>query len=202
VNGSGFRPTGPSSAGELKSISLVGGNAGIVSGPGVVSDVINSSVAAKQMSVADLGLRVIPMINNLKVQIVEVQTSTKEFPSMLTVFNQLKTDVVVLKTNFVELRNNYVALNEKYRGLDERLVKANVALKSLDDWSVTYDFSRRNHGLVPFPISNLTVAPLTQLSEHGYVPPGLTTPKVDEGLLLGPSNSSGLSFLDFDNLIV
>jgi len=202
VTGSGFRPTGPSSAGELNCLSLVGGVAGVVSSLGVVGDVSNSIVAFKPMTVADLALRVIPLINNLKTQLGEVQLAVNVIPSMTTILNQLKTDVVVLKANYLELKNNYVVLNARYSVLDERLVKTNAVLKSLDDWSVAYDFSRVNHGFVPFPMNQSAVAPLTQVFVNASVSPDPLTSKVDEGHLTVATNPAVISLLDFDNLIV
>jgi len=51
-----------------------------------------------------------------------------------------------------------VALNTKYSNLFDRLVKTNAALKSLDDWSIAYDFSRVKKVSVP-PIEKISAVP-------------------------------------------
>jgi len=50
---------------------------GVVGGPGVVSDVIDPHVTGKPVTVTELAMRVIPLINNLKTQLVEVQLALK-----------------------------------------------------------------------------------------------------------------------------
>jgi len=49
-----------------------------------------------------------------------------------------------------------VALNTKYSNLSDRLVKTNAAQKSLDDWSIAYDFFRVKKVSVP-PLKKISV---------------------------------------------
>jgi len=97
---------GPSSSGDLSSLSVCGGVVGAVGGVGVVGGVIDPNVAVRPVTVTELALRVISLINNLKVQLVEVQLALKVLSTFQSVVNQLKEDFVVLNT--------------KYGGLDER----------------------------------------------------------------------------------
>jgi len=55
-----------------------------------------------------------------------------------------------------------VAINTKYNKLSDRLVKINAALKSLDDWSIAYDFSRVKKASVLLPEKVPVVASIIQ----------------------------------------
>jgi len=82
--------------------------------------VISDSTAPRPATATELALRVIPLINNIKTQLVDVQLALDVLPAI-----QLATK---------ELKDGYVALDRKYGSLAYRLVKTDVAVKILDDW--------------------------------------------------------------------
>jgi len=73
LNGIGLRQTGHSSSGDLSATSIV---------VGAVGDVVNSDAAVSRLATAtELALRVIPLINSLKVQLGEVQLALDVLPA-------------------------------------------------------------------------------------------------------------------------
>jgi len=189
LNRAGVRPTSQSSSGELNALSLFGGVVGAVGGVvGVVGGVVDPDVAVRPVTVTELALRVIPLINNLKAQLVEVQLALKVLSTFQTVINQLKEDFVVLNT--------------KYGGLDECLVKTNAVLKSLDDWSIAYDFSRASNGHVPLSVKIPIVAPLIQANVSAYSNHVAVHFVNSDGKLAVASELVEMSIIDLDNMFV
>jgi len=126
----GPRQSGPRSLGDLSTPSVCG----IV--VAAVGDVVNSDpVVPRPATATELALRVFFLINSSKVQLGEVQLALDVLP--------------VLQIAINELKEGLVAINMKFTSLADRLVKTNAALKSLDDWSIAYDFSRINKVCVP-----------------------------------------------------
>jgi len=172
---------GQSSSGDSCSFNLPGGVVGFVGSMIVDGDV-------KELTVTELAVRVVPLVKTLKTQLVEVQLALKVLSSFQSVVNQIKEDVAVFNT--------------KYGGLDERLVKTNLILKSLDDWSIAYDFTRISHGPVIFPVNSSLVAPLKP-APVGAITPSDAVPSVGtDGNLLVVSAPLKISLFDFDNMIV
>jgi len=172
---------GQSSSGDSCSFNLPGGVVGFVGSMIVDGDV-------KELTVTELAMRVIPLVKTLKTQLVEVQLALKVLSLFQSVVNQLKEDVAVLNT--------------KYGGLDERLVKTNAVLKSLDDWSIAYDFTRINHGLVTFPVNSTSVAPWNPAPVGAFTPLDFVPSVGTDGKLLVVSAPLKISLFDLDNMIV
>jgi len=125
VSGLGLRQSGHRSSSDLRVPSVRGIVVGSV---GAVGDVVNSDAPVSRPATAtELALRVIPLINSIKVQLGEVQLALDVLPVFQIAVNELKA--------------GFVAINTKYSTLSDRLVKTNAALKSLNDWSIAYDFS-------------------------------------------------------------
>jgi len=110
--------------------------------------VTSDSTAPRPATATELALRVIPLINNIKTQLVDVQLALDVLPA--------------IQLAIKELKDGYIALDLKYGSLADRLVKTDVAVKILDDWSIAYDFSRTKKVSVSFPVNVCVVAPMNQ----------------------------------------
>jgi len=172
---------GQCSSGYLNSNNLPGGVVGSVGFKIVDGDV-------KEPTVTELAMRVIPLVKTLKTELVEVQLALKVLSSFQSVVNQLKEDVDVLNT--------------KYGGLDARLVKTNAVLKSLNDWSIAYDFTRINHGSVTAPVNISSVAPWKPAPVGAFTPSDAVPSVGTNGQLLVVSAPLKLSLFDLDNMMV
>jgi len=182
VSGQGVRQSGYRSSGDLR-VSSVGGI--VVDSVGVVGDLVKSEAAVPRPATAtELARRVIPLINSLKVQLGEVQLALDVLPVLQTAINDLKAGLVDVKT--------------KYHKLSDRLVKTNAALKSLDDWSIAYDFSRVHKVSVPFLEKVPVVAPIVQSGV------GCTGSEVQVaggvGIVIGSSDRVEMSMIDIEDM--
>jgi len=91
-----------------------------------------------------------------------------------------------------------VAINTKYSSLSDRLVKTNAALKSLDDWSIAYNFSRVKKVSVPL-IEKVSV--VASVIQAGVV---CNESKVQfaggVGKVVGASDLVEMSIIDLENM--
>jgi len=96
------------------------------------------------------------------------------------------------------LKEGLVAVNTKYSSLCELLVKTNATLKSLNDWSIAYDFSKIIQVYVP-PVEKVPfVASVIQadvVRKTSEVQSVGGVGKVD-----GASDLAELSIIDLDNM--
>jgi len=81
-------------------------------------------------------------------------------------------------------------------------VKTNAVLKSLDDWSIAYDFTRVIHGLVPFPVNSTLVAPWKPAPVGAFTPSDAVPSVGTDGKFLVVSAPLKISLFDLDNMIV
>jgi len=182
ASGLGVCQSGHRSSGDLRVSSV----RGIVAGSfGAVGDVINFEAAVPRPATAtELALRVIPLINSIKVQLGEVQLALDVLPVFQTAINELKAGFVDIKI--------------KYHKSSDRLVKTNTALKSLDDWSIAYDFWRVKKVPVPLREKVPVVGSIIQAGvgcAETEVPFAGGVVKV-----VGPSDLVEMSNLDLENM--
>jgi len=157
----------------------------VVGSVGAVGDIVTTETVVPRVATAtELALMVIPLIKSIKVQLGAVQSAIDVLPVFQTAIDELKAGFVVLTT--------------KYTKLSDRLVKTNVALKSLDDWSIAYDFSRVKKVSVPSPETVTVVASNVQAGV------GCMESEVQfasgVGKVVGPSDLVEMSILDIEHM--
>jgi len=91
-----------------------------------------------------------------------------------------------------------VALNSKYSSLYDRLVTTNAALKSLDDWSIAYDFCRGNQVYVPLVEKVPVVVSVIQADVVRKISEVQSVGGV--GKVDGASDLVEMSIIDLDNM--
>jgi len=132
-------PLGRNSAGN-SNIPVIGDVVG-VSGP-----VVPGPAAVKAVTVTELALRVIPLVNGLKFQLVDMQRALGVLPAVQLAIK--------------ELREGFLMLDKKCNDLIISQGKTDVSVKVLDQWSLAYDFSKIPSGLVNSPLNGPISVPV------------------------------------------
>jgi len=153
----------------------------VVIGIGMLPVVSPVSEVVRFVTVKELAMKIIPLINTLKAQVADLQSTLSVLPSV--------------ELAVKELKEGYLLLERKSGGFSIHQVKTDAALKLLNQCSLAYDFSKipRDVSMPPCVPGMPTMVGI--LSNEVLVGPAFRAPHT-----VVSTPSVELSMLDFDIL--